>query len=113
MEKWGEIGRIIHYLNEVNSRFAFLFDKTYEIIKDSVSKTNLKQAIVVTAADSLPADLKLLYTLKVGRLELNASTFITWKQFIDQGKGHTCETSIDKYNKRLSGLNSIKCLIEI
>lgn len=83
---------IIQYLNEVNSRFAFLFDKTYEIIKDSVSKTNLKQAIVVTAADSLPAGLKLLYTLKVGRLVLNASTFITWKQFIDQGKGHTCET---------------------
>ena len=82
---------IIYYLNEVDSRVAFVFDKTYEIIKNSINQTHVKKAIVVTAADSLPLGLKMLYTLKVGRPELISDTFILWKQFLDQGKGHSCE----------------------
>lgn len=86
---------IIHYLNEVNSSVAFIFDKTHEIIKDSIIQTSVKQVIVVTAADSLPLGLKMLYTLKVGKLELGPDVFMPWKKFLDQGKGHSCE----KYQK--------------
>ena len=66
---------IIHYLNEVDSRVAFVFDKTYETIKNSINQTRVKKAVVVTAADSLPLGLKMLYTLKVGRPELISDTF--------------------------------------
>ncbi len=78
---------IIHYLNEVDTRVAFLFDKTYDIIKSSLCKTRVKQAIVITAADSLPLGLKVLYTVKAGRLKLQSDLLLSWNQFLQLGKG--------------------------
>ena len=83
---------ILYYLNEVNSHIAFIFDKTYEIIKDSINQTALKKAVVITAADSFPIGLRMIYTLKAGRLDLRSDAFLSWRQFLYMGKGHTCKS---------------------
>ena len=78
---------IVHYLNEVESTVAVLFDGTYEIIGRSIGETRVKHAIVVSAADSLPLGIKLLHGLKHKAAKLPAnSAFLTWKQFIETGK---------------------------
>ena len=81
---------IIHYLNEVESTVAVLFDGTYEIMGRSVGETHVKHAVIVTAADSLPVGVKLLYGLKkkTVRFPVN-SMFLSWKQFIKSGSGRT------------------------
>lgn len=77
---------ILHYLNEVESNIAVLFDGTYEIIGHSIGETSIKHAIVVSAADSLPIGVKLLYGLKHKSVKLPAnSPFLTWRQFFNSG----------------------------
>ena len=78
---------IIHYLNEVNSRFAFIFDGTYKIIRDSIGKTSVQKAVVITAGDSLQPVMKTLFYLKTGRLRFTNDVFCTWRRFIAMGKG--------------------------
>ena len=77
---------IVDYLNEVHSRVAILFDGTYNIIRDAISRTNLQHAVVVTAGESLPAHIKPLYALKAGRLRLPGSPFMAWRRFIRDGR---------------------------
>ena len=49
---------IVNYLNEVNSKIAIIFDKTLGIIRNSIGKTRIKHAVVVTAGESLPIGMK-------------------------------------------------------
>lgn len=79
---------ILHYLNEVESNVAVLFDGTYEIMGSSIGETRVKHAVVVSAADSLPFGVKLLYGLKHKSAKLPPkSTFLTWKHFLNGGVG--------------------------
>ena len=84
---------IIHYLNEVNSRVAFLFDGTYRIIQNSIHQTGVEKAIIITAGESLPAGLKVFFRLKTGSLKLSDKTFCTWKQFLAAGKAAKAEAA--------------------
>ena len=78
---------ILHYLNEVESRVAVIFDGTYEIIGRSIEETRVERAVVVSAADSLPLGIKLLYGLKHKSAKLPApSPFLTWRQFLRAGE---------------------------
>ena len=61
---------IVHYLNEVSSDVAVLFEGTYNIVKNSLHATSLKKAVVVSAGDSLPFGIKQLYMLKINFLSL-------------------------------------------
>ena len=77
---------ILHYLNEVKSSVAVIFEGTYKIIEKSIYTTSVKKAVVVSAGDSLPFGIKQLYILK-NRLPKFAAEgmFINWKQFIIKG----------------------------
>ena len=52
---------LLHYLNEVKSEVAVIFEGTYKIIADSINTTSVKKAVVVSAGDSLPFGIKQLY----------------------------------------------------
>ena len=73
------------YLDEVQSRFFFMFDGTYNIIKDTLKDTPVKQAIVISPAQSLNPVKRGLYKLAKFP-KLDRSMCITWKEFIDLGK---------------------------
>ena len=79
---------ILHYLNEVNSEVAILFEGTYAIVKDSICSTSVKKAVVVSAGESLPFGIKQLYMLKNKLPEFpDGGMFLNWKQFMNIGKG--------------------------
>lgn len=85
---------IIGYLNEVESRVAIIFDKTMEILGDDIAKTSVKQAIVVTAACSLPFGLKLAYSLK-SKSPVCKGVYRKWEDFIKGGEN----TELKPYKK--------------
>ena len=77
---------IIHYLNEVNSKIAIIFDGTYAIIKDSIRTTSVEKAVVVSAGESLPFGIKQLYMQKNKLPKFtDAGLFIHWKDFLNNG----------------------------
>lgn len=81
---------ILHYLNEVSSDVAVIFEGTYKIVKNSIHTTMVKKAVVVSAGDSLPFGIKQLYLLKNKLPTFSAdSMFMNWKQFIANGEGVT------------------------
>ncbi len=81
---------LLHYLNEVNSEVAVIFEGTYKIIADSINTTSVKKAVVVSAGDSLPFGIKQLYKMK-NKLPKFAqdNQFMNWKQFVSLGRGVT------------------------
>ena len=85
----------IHYFNEVESRVAVIFDGAYGAIADDIDKTSVEKVIVASRADSLPIALKMAYNLKVKSPKLDGKIFITWKAFLQAGKGTTVKT-VDK-----------------
>ena len=87
---------ILHYLNEVQSEVAVLFEGTYNIIKDSIGQTKVKQAVVVSAGESLPFGVKQLYFLKTPRVKLpQRSVFQSWRDFLAAG-ANTAAPSFQK-----------------
>ena len=81
---------ILHYLNEVSSELAVIFEGTYKIVQNSIHTTTVKKAVVVSAGDSLPFGIKQLYLLKKKLPVFSAdSMFMNWKQFIANGKSVT------------------------
>lgn len=77
---------LLNYLNEVESKVAFLFDGTYQIIKDSIQETSVKRAVVITAGESLPVGLKQIYHLKNKRIRFNPPVFQDWNTFLRNGR---------------------------
>lgn len=83
---------ICHYLNEVESKAFLMFTGTYEIIKDSIEKTSVKTAIVVSPAQSLSCATRFLYHLKTKEPKLKKdSGFIWYKDFLEHGQNTTAE----------------------
>lgn len=79
---------ILNYLNEVQSEVAILFEGTYNIVKDSIHQTSVRNAVVVSAGESLPFGVKQLYFLKTPRAKLpSASIFLSWNTFLARGRG--------------------------
>ena len=78
---------IIHYLNEVKSEVAVIFDGTYKIIEKSMGQTSVKHAVVVSAGCSMPFGMKQLYGLKNGKENFaEKSVYMYWEQFIKNGR---------------------------
>ena len=78
---------IVHYLNEVESKVAVLFDGTYKIVQNSLHTTTVKKAVIVSAADSMPFGLKQLYLMKNKMPDISGNDkLISWKQFMKGGK---------------------------
>ncbi len=103
LNKMGAVANMIHplageneiigYLNEVSSTVCFMFTGTYEIIKSSLSKTNVRTAVVISPADSLPLGVKLLYNLKTKKPKLpKMGQIMNWSQFLNSGKRSAVHT---------------------
>ena len=87
---------LLHYLNEVNSTIAVLFEGTYRIIADSIHTTLLQKAIIISAGDSLPYVIKKIYLLKNKPPKCSSGGLLmNWKQFIALGKN----TAVTPYCK--------------
>ncbi len=97
LNKMGAVSNMIHplageneiigYLNEVSSTVCFMFTGTYDIVKSSLSKTNVQTAVVISPADSLSFGVKQLYNLKTKKPELpKIGQIINWSQFLNRGK---------------------------
>lgn len=83
---------IVHYLNEVNSKVAVLFDGTYKIVQNSLHTTCVKKAVIVSAGDSMPFGLKQLFLMKNKLPDLSGSdVLMPWKQFIKNGRNTTVQ----------------------
>lgn len=81
------------YLKENESKVLILFDACYSKIKDILSETNIQQVILASAADSMPAILKIIYHIKncKGQNKVEQDNlFITWKKFA-QSKAEECK----------------------
>ncbi len=77
---------ILHYLNEVNSKLAVIFEGTFKIIQNSIHTTCVEKAVVVSAGDSLPLGIMQLYKLKNKLPKFSDDgVFMNWKQFIQLG----------------------------
>lgn len=73
------------YLKEAESRFFFMFDGTYNIIKDTLKETPVKKAIVISPAQSLNGIKRTLY--KWAKFpKLDKSMCMTWSEFVEAGK---------------------------
>ena len=74
------------YLNEAQSRFFFMFDGTYNLIKNSLKDTPVQTAVVISPAQSLSGIKRTLY--KWSKFpKLDKSMCMTWDQFIEAGEG--------------------------
>ena len=98
LNRIGAVMNIIHplpgeeelhaYLEEAESRYFFMFDGTYAIIKDTLKQTPVKQAIVVSPAYSLAPIKRTLYKLAKFP-KLDKSICIDWETFLKKGKNTT------------------------
>ena len=78
---------IIHYLNEVKSSVCFLFRGSYDIIKNSLDRTYVKTAVVVSVAESFSFAMKQLYKIKTREsAAFEKGNVITWTTFLKGGK---------------------------
>ncbi len=100
INKIGGVANMIHplssadeicfYLNEVKSKYFFLLDKTYSIVKDELNKTTVEKAIVVSPVEMMSPPIKALYRLKAKPEKVQENMiFTTWRQFKRLGKGTT------------------------
>ncbi len=78
------VNEILNYLNEVKSDVFIMFTGTYNIIKDSLSKTSVKRAIVACPTESLGVVVQTLYKKKE-KIKLGENV-ISWKTFVKSGK---------------------------
>ena len=99
LNKIGAVANMIHplagkeetlnYFNEVQSRIAVIFDGAYDAIANDIGRTSVEKVIVASPADSLPVTLKIPYSLKVKKPQLDGKVFQSWKSFIQEGRGTT------------------------
>ena len=76
---------LLFYIDEVKSKFMFMFAGTYSMIKDVIDQTTIETAVVISPVDSIGAVKRTLYNMK-NKVKL-AEPFIDWKTFIKKGKG--------------------------
>lgn len=105
LNKIGAVVNLIHptpseeelhfYLNEVNSQFFFLFDGTYELIRNSLDSTPVKTAVLVSPAESLPFLKRSLYRA-AHNPQADRRNTISWSQFLKLGKNVTKDVTAER-----------------
>ena len=103
LNKIGAVANMIHplagktemvsYLNEVASRVAVLYEQSYEIVKSALCETAIETAVVVSAGESLPLGLRMIFFLKNPRVNLSKEKgLVNWPDFIQGGTKNTLPT---------------------
>ena len=77
---------IKHYLLESKSRVLILIDFDYEKVKDILDETIVHKVILVSAKDSMPQRLKVLYQItrgyKIKKPNISEKDYIRWNDFL-------------------------------
>ena len=84
------------YITESNTHFVVTIELAYPLIIKAAEGTDVQRIISVSASDSLPQPLKLLYRMKNKPPKLGEKG-ITWNQFISMG--NDIEPQYSSYNK--------------
>lgn len=88
--------RIENFITGTHSKIVFYIDVAYPKIKDILDRKDIEKAICVSAADSLPALLKLGYKLKnripADKQAPKNNKYLDWKQFLALGKTIAAES---------------------
>lgn len=78
----------VHYLNEVKSRVAVLYDGGFSYLVSGIGQTSVKHAILVSAGCSMPLEMKMALSAQSPNLSLpEDSPFVLWGDFIKNGHG--------------------------
>lgn len=96
LNRIGAVANIIHplpsvnelhfYLDEVQSRYFFLFDGTYDLIRDTLKDMSVKKAVIVSPAASLPTLKRKLYRM-ANKLHMDKNQCMEWETFLKLGNG--------------------------
>jgi len=77
---------IISQLNEVKSRFFFMFTPTYNILRGTIADTSVETSVVVLPVQSMSPVIRMAYSIQNRRRGIKSDKhFITWKAFIAGG----------------------------
>ena len=92
------VKEIMQSLVSVKSRVLLTMDFCYERIKPVISETHLKNAVVVSAGDSMGFLMKSAFSLKQHNsvLEKDDDIAVSWSSFIKSGKKINFETAKNK-----------------
>ena len=95
------------FVNEIDSRKIIILDKFAPVLQNVIDETNIENAIVVSAADSMPNPLKFLYKrtkdYKKDSFKTDDKRFISWNKFKNLSKNDNSEIKEESYEKdRLS-----------
>ena len=95
------------FVNEIDSRKIIILDKFAPVLQNVIDETNIENAIVVSAADSMPNPLKFLYQrtkdYKKDSFKTDDKRFISWNKFKNLSKNDNSEIKEEPYEKdRLS-----------
>lgn len=82
--------RIEEFITRTHSRIVFYIDLAYPKVRSILARQDIKTAICISAADSLPRPLKLGYKLKnrgsKNKPSPSGEKYLSWNQFIELGE---------------------------
>ena len=90
---------IYQYVNEVHSKLFVTVDIAANKLNEIKEQTTVNDVLVVSASNSLPQPLKLLYNLK-NKSEFDKNTFTKWEEFIKNYSGENDFKKIDYVEDR-------------
>ncbi len=115
LNKLGAVANMVHPLkskneikeciNEVNSSLLVMIDNVYKEIDKVIDDTSIKEAIVVSAGDSMPLPMKLIYKSKSGVAidYKNDPKYIKLDEFVVSGK-NVNRLDVPKYKKNTTAV---------
>ena len=99
LNRIGAVANIVHplsaqeeiksYINSSGSEVALCVNLCYQKIANIIDETKLKKVVIVSAGDSMPVVMKVLYafkTIKNPKPDRNDSRFMLWNNFIKSEK---------------------------
>lgn len=95
------------FVNEIDSRKIVILDKFAPVLQNIIDETKIENAVVVSAADSMPNPLKFLYKktkdYKKDSFKTDDRRFMNWKSFKKLSKSDNSNIKEESYEKdRLS-----------
>lgn len=109
LNKLGAVANMVHPLksgneikdciNAVDSKLLVMVDNSYKEINKIINDTNVKKAVVVSAGDSMPLPMKLIYNAtSKEKVDFKNKQYVTANDFLKDGK-NVRELDEAKYRK--------------
>lgn len=110
LNRIGAIANMVHplskknaikeFINETNSKMLFMFDNSYNEVKEIIKDTNISKAIVISAKDSMPMPLSQIYGIKLKRecdfyKEEVDDLYVGFKEFMKDAKNYKGDGVLD------------------